>query len=413
MRLPFVFLLLPAAIALLVARAASSPLFHCVRPFATLPGTLSPTSFQTAALEAANRARANLSSPAPALASHPIAIAALEEFIQSGVESPDTFDRLFTTLQERRPQLHEIGSNLITASSQGELLAALASWPELTKRSYTHLATTVFRQPRSSQSVCLATVLDELPPLTLPAPRHDKITGYDTCPICNTGHGVTLSPQTQSTLSIRCPHCGNPYDLLAADSSGNWRRATQFLQGFDKFKAEPGLDPEALVLSIWKQMDERCRYQLDPERIGGEDSWNLPEQTYQLTWGDCEDTAILLADALISNGIEARVALGRMKGKGHAWCVVRLGERQFILESTAKGVSRLRYLPRMDDTALDYEPECLFDRETVCFNAHHQWTSNYWSGSTWVAVKHPPVSDDASSKQELAQPEPPSGTNAS
>lgn len=378
-----------AALAWCAARPGSCTRFAQFRLAFAAPEALNPAYFQFAALNLANRARSRLSAPAPALATHPLAIAALHDFAQTGAGASGNFQRLFRVLQDQRPQIHQIGSNLITASSQDELLIALASWTELRNPAYTHLATTVFRRAGSQDATCLAAIFQELPPLQFPIPRKHSVTVFDTCPICHTGHAVTLSPQNQSTISIRCPSCHAPYDLLAADDSGNWRRATQFLQGFNPFQVDPGLSPEEIVLQVWQQLDDHCRYQVDPERISGEDSWNLPHQTYQLTWGDCEDTAMLLADTLIANGIEARVALGQMKGKGHAWCVVRLGERQYILESTASGVRNLRHLPRMDDLALDYKPECLFDRDTVCFNRYREWTANYWSGSTWVVVRYP------------------------
>lgn len=395
------FLVVLAALVCCVALPNAGPLFAPFRASPATPEPLDLSYFQVTALTLANRARARLPVPPSPLVSHRVANATLQEFVRTGIGAPDTFQRLFRTLQAERPQLHEIGSNLLSASSQKELLMALSSWNELTNPAYTHLATTIFRRSGSPEIICLAAVLHELPPLHLPVSRQSAVTAFETCPVCRKGHAVTLSPQSQSTVCIRCPNCDSPYNLLAADDDGNWRRANQFLEGFNPFPASPGLDPEQVVLQVWKQLDEHCRYQLDPERIGGLDSWNLPHQTFELSWGDCEDTAMLLADALIANGIEARVALGRMKGKGHAWCVVRLGERQHILESTAAGVKNLRRLPRMDDLALDYQPECLFDRDTVCFNRYQEWTSNYWTGSTWVVVRYP---QEASSTIASANP---------
>lgn len=375
----------------LAACSDSSPFSRLFRPAHTAPLPLpDPAALEQAALDAANQTRANLASPAPALAPHPRAASALNGFVESGFDEPFCVDPLFADLQIQQPQISDIASHLITGASQEVLLSALSEWPELSRTTYTHLAAKVFRQPDHRRTLCLLAILmRELPLLQLPLPRGAEHFACDTCRICNTTHGVTLTTRTQSTFFISCPHCKNVYNLLAADSTGHWRRANQFLEGIDKFSADPALEPEDRVLSIWSQVDERCRYQFDPERLNGADSWKLPRQTYDLTWGDCEDTSMLLADALISNGFDARVAIGRQKGQGHAWCVLRLEDRQYILESTAEGVDRLRRLPRLDDIALDYQADCQFDRENLYFNRFQQWTANYWSGTTWVKVRYP------------------------
>jgi len=356
-------------------------------PSSHAPATRSQDGFLDASRKTFNFRRAQLN--LPPLHPHPKAIITLAELEDSLDPVPAGLSPLFQRLQARIPEFHEIGATFLTAASHELLLQKLAAWSELAEPEYTHFAVRLVAAPRQGRVACLATVGRRLPPLRLPISQSTAGTVFDTCRVCGKGHGLSLRQQQHTTLIIHCPHCREPYNLLAADSDGNWRRANQFLHGFDAISAEAGLSHYDQVLSIWKQVDARCRYQLDAQRLAGNDSWNLPRQTFERALGDCEDTSLLLADALIDNGFEARVVLGRQGGQGHAWCVVRLNGVSYIIESTLQGVERFRRIPRLDDLALEYHPQMLFDRDHLYFKRHDQWTSDYWSERNWRKIACP------------------------
>lgn len=68
--------------------------------------------------------------------------------------------------------------------------------------------------------------------------------------------------------------------------------------------------------AAWRWVDENIRYQADP----CDGLKRLPEETYRLRYGDCEDFALLLACYGDMLGSNIHVVVGRYKGGNHCIC---------------------------------------------------------------------------------------------
>ncbi|MEM6708876.1 MAG: hypothetical protein AAF648_08840 [Pseudomonadota bacterium] len=118
-------------------------------------------------------------------------------------------------------------------------------------------------------------------------------------------------------------------------------------------------------------------------RIGtDEDLWQTSRQAFREPQGDCEDHAILLADWLIGIGERARVAVGTMRGEGHAWVVLFREGREYLLESTRKnGLTGLKRYP-LAALHPEYHPQYQFDRDYFWIHTGSQPTVRY-DGEHW------------------------------
>ncbi len=337
----------------------------------------------------------------PSFETDPDLAAFLDEFPVDQFVAQVDLPLLFDQIEGRFPQVHEIAAKQVFGASQRQILEDLENWPALEHPNLTHLAAQFYHPKRHRERLgCVVVLVRKLQPLQLPVSSLESGEFFDQCRRCDRGHGLALRQLNQNTLIIRCPHCRQPYNLIAVDSKGLWRRANHFLIGFDEIDPGENLDPEKRVLHLWRQVTQICRYRRDTERIGGADSWEFPSQTALHGSGDCEDSSLLLADLLIANGFDARVVLGRHQGEGHAWCVVRIGKRVFLLESTNPHAAKARLLPHLEDVALEYEPAYMFDREHLYFKDFEGWTSNYWSSKVWTAVRY---GEDAPNTSNLAK----------
>ena len=148
--------------------------------------------------------------------------------------------------------------------------------------------------------------------------------------------------------------------------------ANSFLLGFQPFKTKTVWEPLA-TLALRKS------YLLDHHLYGPNslDIWQNSKQAYRHSHGDCEDHAILLADWLLSAGHDARVALGEYRGGGHAWVLLRLNGKDYILESTTKRKPRSINDFILAKRATDYRPMYQFDRTRFWVNTGSKLTTNY------------------------------------
>lgn len=121
------------------------------------------------------------------------------------------------------------------------------------------------------------------------------------------------------------------------------------------------------------------RYQTDLAHDGHEESWQTSFDAMHNERGDCEDHALALADWLIGLGKDARVVMGQALGGGHAWVVVRDGERTFLLEATDKRRVR-RWAYPLAELHPEYRPGDMFDR--------HLWWQNTGGATTDYAGAH-------------------------
>ncbi len=218
------------------------------------------------------------------------------------------------------------------------------------------------------------------------------------CSHCGGDSFGRLIPNANYLVMPKCMDCGLATHVFGPDTEGSYRRANDFLTGFKipQEKVDPFLpvdheysDSEALVLANWRVILDRCNFEYDFAENGDSkrDVWKLPQQTWEDRVGDCEDTTILLTDALISAGFDARVAYGTWKGRGHAWCVVKVGKRQRILETTLANAETVG-LRSIIEVGNDYIAFCLFDRDSIYLRRHagELSTPDYFSNDYWQTI---------------------------
>jgi hypothetical protein len=152
------------------------------------------------------------------------------------------------------------------------------------------------------------------------------------------------------------------------------------------------------LFTIWSAVHTNCRYTNDPGVKKSEgmyakkeqlDSWQFADETQRLLRGDCEDSSIYLADWLMSRGFQVRVALGRYGDMGgHAWCVVKIEDREYLIEST-EGKPDPSNPPLASQVGSRYVPEVLFDRYAIYVPAssNRVWKGDYWSSKSWVRIE--------------------------
>ncbi len=176
-------------------------------------------------------------------------------------------------------------------------------------------------------------------------------------------------------LQIVCVDCDRVCDQFAAGTDRRYRRPPWFLKGYQPRSIRNPLDAWLTVLT-------RVRYADDFQRFGWGEIWQTAEETYRMRQGDCEDSAILLADWLTASGYKARVATGQHQGGGHAWVVVWAGGHSYVLEPTG-GRGNYRRVPPRASISTDYVPASQFDRTGIWFRTSPDWTAEYDNDSQW------------------------------
>lgn len=152
--------------------------------------------------------------------------------------------------------------------------------------------------------------------------------------------------------------------------------ANSYLIGFEPFETK----------SVWVPLYTltlRKHYEFDHIQYSGlADVWQNSRQAFYYTRGDCEDHSIILADWLISMGLDARVVLGKVNGKGHAWVILLKDGKEYLLEATSK--RKLRSLNKFPLAPMvrGYNPEYQFNRDQFWFNDGNAFTTQY-SGDHW------------------------------
>ncbi len=297
-----------------------------------------------------------------------------------------SLEGLFGRLQNEFPGAQFLSATVLLDPRDEGLHQSLADWKDVADPQYDTLSTLAFRD--GLRKGCVAVLARRLPPFDLETANRDGGRFFQRCPHCQKAHAVLLDRQSQ-TLILNCPDCRQPYDVLAADTEGKFRRAPDFFEGFHiPDQPKTGDDPEATLVEIWSAVLRHCEYEYDRTSTRKGEAWKLPSQTWNDAAGDCEDTAILLADALNAAGIEARVAIGWNIHIGqHAWCVARIDNRQWVLESTLQlKDGETPELRTVVNAAGEYQPEQLFDRERLYFRhdgKERAGCDNYWSEAKW------------------------------
>jgi hypothetical protein len=153
--------------------------------------------------------------------------------------------------------------------------------------------------------------------------------------------------------------------------------ANSYLVGFEPFETQSIWVP-LYTLAIRKQYEfDRLQYS------GLADVWQNSRQAFFYTRGDCEDHAIILADWLISMGLDARVVLGEYHGEGHAWVVLLVDGKEYLLEATGKKKMRSLNDFKLTKLVTGYSPMCQFNRNLFWYNEGNKLTTRY-TGNHWV-----------------------------
>ena len=324
----------------------------------------------------------------------------LETFVHSHPDPREIeLDEVFDAIQTEFPGAQYLAANLITSNNRDELLSKLTGWTAVANPDFDSINTTVFHA--GTRLGALGVMSRRIPQFTLREANEGGGRFFNRCPHCEVIHALELDRETR-TLILSCPHCELPFDVLAAGTGGVMKRASEYLEGFTLEavgkKAENQSD-EDKVVALWGLVADRCEYQLDQDRsfgkVPGDSSpspgevWKTSRETWNEAAGDCEDTSILLADVLIGAGFDARVAIGWNGNIGqHAWVVVRLGERQYILESTLQKKIERSDLAAIEDASAFYQPEQLFDRDMIYYIMARpdHFRVDYFSRDLWKPV---------------------------
>lgn len=343
--------------------------------------------FRSDAIASVNRARVPLN----------LEEAGVDEEIQAflhafveGASDPDAIelDDVFNDLQSQFPGAQYLAANLVTSSSREDLLGKLAGWTAVASPDFNTVNTTVFTHRRRIGA--LAVMARRIPEFSLREANQRGGRFFNRCPHCGEVHALEVEKESR-TLILSCPYCDLPFDVLAADSEGEIRRAPDFFDQFALLEhpdAKVRMTPEQRILALWQRIADECDYELDQEHSKDRERevWKHSRQTWEEKAGDCEDTSILLADVLISAGFEARVAIGWNGNIGqHAWVVVKAGDRQYVLESTLQDTITSDHLLITSQAADFYQPEQLFDRENLYFTRAEEkdFRLDYFSPGIW------------------------------
>ncbi|RBP47411.1 transglutaminase superfamily protein [Roseimicrobium gellanilyticum] len=286
------------------------------------------------------------------------------------------------------PEYQQMAALQTWRATEKELATNLQTWPEIGGESYSHLALTV----RPSWGGlgwhgCLV-VGQRLPAFTpeaLNASRQSLF--YSECTLCGRKQACQIPRHTRS-LSLECGGCRRMYAMVASGSNGQYRYVNEFLEGYEPPAMYPENQPRlAELMTIWRAVSAGCQYTQDTG-TDDNDAWQTARETQALGRGDCEDSAILLADWLLARGFEARVALGRYAERGgHAWVIVRLEGEEYLLEST-EGTTGARKAPLLSEVGSRYVPEILFDRDAFYTRIQPLalWNGDFWTDKTWLRV---------------------------
>lgn len=284
-----------------------------------------------------------------------------------------------------------------SSPDRSKLLKELADWEEPKESFYTHLAVVTREDQEAGHTSVWALLIQRLsrfsPTLLGEGLKHF----HHKCAHCSRSYNGQIYG-VDRILVLRCPHCDQNYDILAVNTRNQYQRANDFFSHLTLPAAFPEtMSPREEMESIWKRVLDHCQYQTDhdTDNFGpAKDSWQTSAETLQRRSGDCEDTSILLADWLISRGIDARVVIGETTAlQGHSWCVARVEGEVYLLETTVDSDEAPEHAPLAAELADRYRPEYLFDRDRLYFftDARDQDRGNLWDENLWRGVAYETV----------------------
>jgi len=318
------------------------------------------------------------------------------------LENIPAMPALLADLQHEFPHYLKIACVTSFALTKASLLSNFYQWKEAMDTKMTHSAI-AFRPGKLGIGWHACMVVGQRLPDFSPEALSDfhQSAFYSQCNLCGHGQSCEIPRHTRS-LSLQCPNCNRIYAILAGDTQGRFRYMNEFLTGYQPpahYRSNQSRLGE--LMTIWQAVARQCRYTRDTG-TDDNDAWQTALETQTMGTGDCEDTSILLADWLLARGFQARVALGRYAERGgHAWVVVRLDNRDYLLEST-EGASHATAPPLLSSMGARYIPDMQFDRESFYTRQPDQpWHGDYWTDANWLrvaprALQTPPAATSAS-----------------
>jgi predicted transglutaminase-like cysteine proteinase len=315
----------------------------------------------------------------------------IEQEITAGL-NVEQLEALAQRIQTNWPRYKGLNIATATAPSLSELRNHLLENVEAQKPEMTHMACVVLPiMGGISHRAVLVTGqrLHDFSPEKLH--QTSDVAFFNTCPHCKAQH-ISRAERQKESFSLECPSCNLTYALVASDTRGRFHYANEFLTGYQPPAIYPqGQSRIEQLFTIWGAVHQNCRYTQDPvENLNRTDRWQTAMETQIRGEGDCEDSAIYLADWLLARGYDARVALGRYGDiGGHAWCVVRLDNVEYLLETTSEGNPDFDLPPLISRVGSRYIPEILFDRWSIYVRAtrHQLWNGNYWEERSWTRLE--------------------------
>lgn len=328
---------------------------------------------------------------------------ALQDFLNDFVKAQHDptsleLEDVFNVIQGKFPGAQYLAANLVTSTTRESLITQLGDWEAINNSEFDTFTTSVFQVGR--QIGVLGVMCRRIPQFSLREANSRGGCFFNKCPHCGEVHALEIQKGAR-TLILSCPYCELPFEVLAVDTSGRIRRAADFFDGFslkESLVAEYQLTSEQRIVALWRQVSERCEYQLDQDHISEtREVWKNPRETWEEKAGDCEDTSILLADVLISAGFDARVAIGWNGDAGqHAWVVTQTPRCQYLIETTLQGEITVDNLVEVTQVSAFYQPEQLFDRDKVYFTTAppEVFGKDYFSPELWSSIPMEKVTDE-------------------
>ena len=300
---------------------------------------------------------------------------------------PGSYDELRASLSRVNtlaPNFYSLQARTAQASTITELTQLLSSCDALRKDDVDSLALKLYHDPQAKRWDAFMMVAQEAQPFSPEALNKGNASVLITqCPNCSMTVPIR-SFKHQGPCNLICPHCKANYSMLVTDNQGDYHYVNDFLIGFHP----PALFPSSQsrleeMRTIWQGVWNSTDYTRDDR--GDEslrrDAWQTGAETLMRGGGDCDDLSILLADWLIARGFETRVALGVWDGEPHAWVVVRLDQKTYLLEASAEPPTNGESITTVGTSKDRYVPEMLFDRDACYYWRYRQVTfdGGYWS----------------------------------
>lgn len=137
-------------------------------------------------------------------------------------------------------------------------------------------------------------------------------------------------------------------------------------------------------------------YEYDHKQYNAKEMWQNSAQAFKYPRGDCEDHALILADWLISEGVDARVVGGKYKNIGHAWVVAIINNKEYILEATSKRASNNWNSYPLAKLAINYHAQYMFNRTDFWIKKtsapNYSYKDNHWHKSSFFKNDIQPLS---------------------